>query len=76
MADKITCPNCHETAEPLVKVRDLAICASCGTSLHVDADSGVVRPMRHSDTETLELAEMAQLRRARGSVVRADRPHR
>jgi len=67
----MTCPDCHTTADPLLQIGDVAICAACGASLHIGADG--VRKMRHSDTETMDLAEMAQLRRARASIVRADR---
>ncbi len=68
------CPFCGETIDPIVKVRDVEICGHCGGSVFVK--DGVVRPSRHSDLETLDISEMAQLRRGRGSVARPDRKQR
>lgn len=66
-----TCPVCDAPFNPIVRVRDLAICGVCGSSLFVQDDT--LRPTKYTDLELLELAELAQLRRGRGSIVRPDR---
>jgi len=67
----MTCPNCATDAEPALQIRDVAICANCGASVYVH--DGHIRPMRFSDTESLDIAEMAQLRKARAAIVRPER---
>lgn len=67
---ELTCPVCHETAEPLVRLRDLAICGACGASLFVGDG---VRPAKFSDTETLSMAEKATLKTQHAKLWRPEK---
>lgn len=71
---QITCPRCGTVDLPLVRVRTFAVCGYCGTSLLIEHDRA--RPAILADLEQLGAAEMATLKRARGSIVRAERRQR
>ena len=67
----MTCPKCATDAVPALQIRDVAICSNCGASVFIH--EGKVRLMRFSDTETFDVAEMAQLRNARATIARPER---
>lgn len=69
----MTCPDCGVTDEPVAAIRGVSICAGCGASVFTDS-AGITRKSRFSDVEDFDLAEMAQLRRARASIARPIRP--
>jgi hypothetical protein len=60
----LSCPACHETAEPAAAIGPLAICAKCGRSLYLD-DAGV-RLAKGDDAKDLSAADLQTLRKARG----------
>lgn len=71
----ITCPSCYESGDPALIIRDVAICSNCGATLKVSEDQPI-RLSRLSDIEGFDVAEMAQLRRARGAIARPGRRQR
>ncbi len=68
------CPFCHQESEPIVRIRELAICGKCGGSVYLSDRE--IRPSKYADLEELNDSEIAQLRRGRASIARADRPQR
>lgn len=69
------CPACSADAEYAVQVATIAICAACGSSLHVDHD-GSVRRATAAETTELSDADLQTLRKARGRIARPDRRQR
>lgn len=64
----LTCPACAATTEPIVRVRDLAICGGCGASVVVK-DAEVTRAAHHH-IEDFSDEEIAALKKARRGLVR------
>lgn len=68
----MTCPVCTATAEPLIVTGPVAICASCGHTLHID-EAGTVRRATLRDIEALTDEQVRALRAARVPLVRRRR---
>ncbi len=68
------CPECGIIFVAQATVRDIAICRACGATLVVRDNT--LRPAKYSDLESLQIAEMAILRRGRGAVARPERRRR
>ncbi len=69
---EVACVECGAVREPAATSGQIAICAECGTSLHVASDGHVERATaRHLDQ--LTTADLDTLRHARGRIARPDR---
>jgi hypothetical protein len=63
--EHIRCPICFLSGPPLVQIDHLAICASCGASLHLGSDG--IRAAKFDDTRHLTVEALRQLQEARAS---------
>ncbi len=69
---KITCPSCGETTEPLVQIRNLAICGACGKSLRIGTDD-MAYPAKFADMDTLSLEEYATMKKQHAKLWRPEK---
>ena len=71
MSDPICCPVCHETHAPAAELGSIAVCATCGASLVVEAAG--IRRATFADTQALGKADLSTLQHARARIARPER---
>jgi hypothetical protein len=70
--ESLLCPVCDETGPPLVSLKEILLCGSCGASLVIN-QLGMAVQASAQHTTALDVGELQQLRKARGRIARPER---
>lgn len=71
--DVLGCPVCKAVDRPATQVGRIEVCAHCGSSLVYEIQTDTYRRATAADTDVLTPAQLTELRRVRGDIVRTGR---